>query len=105
MCCNNSPCTCGGTCNNCQSTSSDTVKYIGPNLPITGINFNDNITLALQKVEAVMNGLQGAVAAVQMQLTTTTTTTIAPTTSTTTEAPTTTSTTTEEPTTTTTTTV
>jgi hypothetical protein len=78
MCCykNSQPCSCGGTCNNCQKTSSDTVQYIGPNLPITGINFNDTFTVVVQKIEEAMHNMQTT--------TTTTSTTAAPTTTTTT---------------------
>lgn len=73
MCCykNNQPCTCGGTCTSCQRVSSDTVLYTGPNLPNTGINFNDSLTVILQKLDALVGGLQ---AGATIQTTTTTTT-------------------------------
>jgi hypothetical protein len=54
MCCCNSNCTCGGTCQNCQATSTDNVKYTGPNQPCTEINFNDNLTVIIQKLEALV---------------------------------------------------
>jgi len=82
MCCCNSTCTCGGACQNCQATSTDNVKYTGPNLPCTEVNFNDNLTVALQKLEALVCGLQATI--VSMQQTTTTTTTEVPETTTTT---------------------
>jgi len=93
MCNCNSTCTCGVTCQNCQPTSTDNVKYTGPNLPCTEVNFNDNLTIALQKLEALVCSLQATVVSL-MPTTTTTTTTEASTTTTTTEVPETTTTTT-----------
>jgi hypothetical protein len=83
MCCCNSTCNCGGTCQNCQATSTDNIKYTGPDQPCTGIKFNDNLTLILQKLEALVCDLQTTVVMLQ-QTTTTTTTTIVSTTTTTT---------------------
>jgi len=40
-------------CDACnQPTSSDDVSYVASNLPNTGINFKDSLTLALQKIDA-----------------------------------------------------
>jgi hypothetical protein len=40
-------------CDNCnQPTSSDDISYVASNLPNTGINFRDSLTLALQKIDA-----------------------------------------------------
>lgn len=49
------------TCNsgNICSTSSDNVKYIGPNLSCTGINTNDSITVALQKIDPLICAASG----------------------------------------------
>jgi hypothetical protein len=38
---------CGGTCN----VSSDSVTYVGPNLPETGIQNLDNLTTAIEKID------------------------------------------------------
>jgi hypothetical protein len=59
MCNCNSNCYCGGTCNNCQKTSTDNITYTGPNLPITGIMFSDTMTTALQRIEVVVNASAG----------------------------------------------
>jgi hypothetical protein len=83
------------SCNNScsENTQSDGVSYVGPNLPGSGIQTCDDLTLAIQKLDNKLILLQNAI----YRTTTTTTTTIfVPTTTTTT--------TTEEPTTTTTTT-
>lgn len=85
MYCCNPNCTCGGTCNNCQATSTDNIKYTGPNLPCTEVNFNDNLTVILQKLEELVCGLQ--VTVTMLQTTTTTTTEILETTTTTTTIP------------------
>jgi hypothetical protein len=40
-------------CDACnQPTSSNDVSYVASNLPNTGINFKDSLTLALQKIDA-----------------------------------------------------
>ena len=58
-------------CTDCEQncTSSNTVCYTGPNLICSGINTNDTITVALQKIEYELCLLLG-------QITTTTTTTL-----------------------------
>jgi len=44
------------TCNqpksncNCNTTKTDNITYTGPNLPCTGIDTNDNITIVIQKL-------------------------------------------------------
>jgi hypothetical protein len=72
-----SPCFTGGSIvpsgTNCGADPCDTklkisnlIKYVGPNLPCTGIDTCDDLTTILQKLELAI-----------CQLTTTTTTTIA----------------------------
>jgi hypothetical protein len=87
--------------NNCEDTQSDNISYVGPNLPGSGIQTYDDLTLAIQKLDNKIMLLQ---AEMYRTTTTTTTTIFVPTTTTTTLAPTTTTTTTAVPTTTTTTT-
>lgn len=95
-----------------QSIGTNHIKYDGPNLPCTGIQTCNSLTVSLQKVDEQICDLKSIVQSLQEQIneltTTTTTTTVVPTTTTTTttEEPTTTTTTTTviEPTTTTTTT-
>jgi hypothetical protein len=115
-CGSSDPCGCNDPCK--DITGSNHVKYIGPNLPATGIATCDSLTVALQKIDNLISILQIAISTTTTttstststsSTTTTTTTTLEPTTTTTTttEEPTTTTTTTtttEEPTTTTTTT-
>lgn len=33
------------------NVSSDVIRYVGSNLPNTGINYNDNLTLSIQKID------------------------------------------------------
>jgi hypothetical protein len=83
------------SCNNLcsENTQSDNVSYVGPNLPGSGVQTCDDLTLAIQKLDNKLTLLQNEI----YRTTTTTTTTIfVPTTTitTTTAAPTTTTTTT-----------
>jgi hypothetical protein len=57
-------------CTDCEQscTSSNTVCYTGPNLPCSGVNTNDTITVVLQKIDNVICEL------IAINLTTTTTT-------------------------------
>lgn len=64
------PCGCGST----KYTSSSDVRYIGPNLPGTGIQSCDTLTVAIQKIDAEILAIKQAIA----PSTTTTTTTAAP---------------------------
>jgi hypothetical protein len=43
-------CGCNDPCNT-HCTLADNVTYTGPNLPCTGIQTGDNLTLALQKLD------------------------------------------------------
>ena len=61
-----------GCQNQCNNTSSDTINYSGPNLPGTGVNTCDSLTVAIQKIDNAILELQEAL----FSLTTTTTTTI-----------------------------
>lgn len=68
---------CGCECGQidpCQAspTGSDGVVYTGPNLPCTGVNTCDKLTVALQKIDAIICEILDAL----YNLTTTTTTTI-----------------------------
>jgi hypothetical protein len=97
------------SCNNLYSenTQSDNVSYVGPNLPGSGIQTCDDLTLAIQKLDNKLILLQNEIyrttttttTTIFVPTTTTTTTTVAPTTTTTTTtiAPTTTTTTTLAP--------
>jgi len=80
---------CQDPCSN--KTSSDDVSYVGPNLPGTGIQTCNDLTLAIQKLDNKIIQLQNEI----YRTTTTTTTTLTPptTTTTTTITPTTTTTT------------
>jgi hypothetical protein len=62
-------CGCENKCNN--TTGSDELSYSGPNLPGTGINTCDSITVAIQKIDQAILELRQA-----LFITTTTTTTI-----------------------------
>lgn len=66
------PCGCGST----KTTSSSDVKYIGPNLPGTGIQSCDDLTTVIQKIDAEIAALKEAV--FPTPSTTSTTTTAAP---------------------------
>jgi hypothetical protein len=62
---------CDGTCDSCTATpmQSDRMIYSGPNLPCTGIQTCDSITVAIMKIDE-------AICEILNSLTTTTTTTI-----------------------------
>lgn len=48
----NYPCGCGSSsCTSCSSTSCEQVIYTGPNLICSGINNDDNLCVALQKID------------------------------------------------------
>jgi hypothetical protein len=51
----NPTCSSGNIC----SSSSDNVKYIGANLSCTGINTNDSLTVALQKIDPLICAASG----------------------------------------------
>lgn len=64
---------------------SNLIKYVGPNLPCTGINNCDDLTTILQKLEQVICSLTTTTTTTSTSTSTTTTTTTAtPTTTTTT---------------------
>jgi len=52
---------CTSSSNNCSTSpctfpiSSDNLSYTGPNLPYTGIQTDDDITTALQKIDALLS--------------------------------------------------
>ena len=82
---NTVPCSGGNPCTT-QLTASSHVGYSGPNLPCTGIQTCDTLTVALQKVDEKVCDLLNTVASLQEQinaLTTTSTTSTTLTTSTT----------------------
>jgi hypothetical protein len=60
---------CGG--NSTKKTSSSDVKYVGPNLPGTGIQTCDDLSVVLQKIDYAILLIESAIAP-----TTTTTTTL-----------------------------
>jgi hypothetical protein len=64
-------CACADPCN-AYPISSDTVGYVGPNLPGTGINTCDSLTLVIQKLDNEILELRQAL----FGTTTTTTTTV-----------------------------
>lgn len=74
------PCTacgtpgCGGTCDPCNASpaQSDGMIYSGANLPCTGVQTCDSITVAIQKIDEAICVLAAAIA----NLTTTTSTTL-----------------------------
>ena len=101
-CGSSDPCGCNDSCK--DITGSNHVKYIGPNLPATGIATCDSLTVALQKIDNLISILQIAISTTTTTTSTSTSTSSTTTTTTTLEPTTTTTTTTEEPTTTTTTT-
>jgi len=59
-------CTClklTGSCtckNNCQKTSSENINYVGPDLPCSGIEVNDNMSVVTQKLNEAICGTSGA---------------------------------------------
>lgn len=65
---------CGGNCDPCSTppAQSDSMIYSGPNLPCTGINTCDSITLTLQKIDQKICEILAAIG----NMTTTTTTTL-----------------------------
>jgi hypothetical protein len=65
------PCGCGST----KSTPSSDIKYVGPNLPGTGIQSCDTLTVALQKIDAEILAIKQAIAPSSTSSTSTTTTT------------------------------
>jgi hypothetical protein len=100
---NTVPCSSGDPCTT-QLTASSYVSYSGPNLPCTGIQTCDTLTVALQKIDVDICDLINTTISLQNQInaltttttststststsTTTTTTTIPPTTTTTTTLP------------------
>lgn len=68
-CGSSDPCGCSDPYS--DKTGSGDVKYTGPNLPGTGIETCDTLTVALQKIDNAIANLQAIVAP-----TTTTTTTL-----------------------------
>lgn len=64
---------CGNGCND-DPITTDGVIYSGPNLPCTGINTCDDITIAFQKMDEIICGLVQSI--YNLTSTTTTTTTI-----------------------------
>lgn len=71
--CESDPCGPGST----KSTPSSNVKYVGPNLPGTGIQSCDTLTVVIQKIDAEILALKNAITS-STSTTTTTTTTSAP---------------------------
>jgi len=55
-----------------EKSGSDFLIYTGPNLPGSGINTSDDLTIALQKIDTIIEELKSAL----YNLTTTTTTTV-----------------------------
>lgn len=73
--CGSDPCGCNST----KSIPSSNIKYVGPNLPGTGIQSCDTLTVALQKIDAEILAIKQAIAPTSTTTsssTTTTTTTI-----------------------------
>lgn len=68
-CGSSDPCGCSDPYS--DKTASNDVKYTGPNLPGTGIETCDSLTVALQKIDNAITAIQAIVAP-----TTTTTTTL-----------------------------
>jgi len=82
---------CQDPCSN--KTSSDDISYVGPNLPGSGIQTCDNLTLVIQKLDNKLIVLQNEIyrtttttTSTSSTSTTTSTTTIAPSTTTTTSS-------------------
>lgn len=67
--------------------ASDLIKYIGPNLPCTGINTCDDLTTVIQKLEEAICSLTTTTTSTSSTSTTTTTSTSSTTTTTTTICP------------------
>jgi hypothetical protein len=69
--CRTNPC-------NPTPTTSDLLTYAGPNLPCTGINSCDTLSVSLQKIDEQICILQAQMVIIQtaLNITTTTTTTI-----------------------------
>ena len=64
------PCGCGST----KITPSSDIKYTGPNLPGTGIQSCDTLTVALQKIDTEILALKQAIFPTNSSTTTTTST-------------------------------